>query len=120
MSNARNIANLPNGDDAPLYGVRAYVVFDGNTFITGNDNVIYKQKNVDSVVWQTTGTYVVNFSDPMPDDKYVVVAHAASSQAQSGQYSAFGWNRHTDYCGVWTGWGSTAYNLDYVGVAIIQ
>ena len=120
MSNARNIANLPNGDDAPLYGIRAYVVFDGNSFITGDDNAMYKQENVDSVVWQATGNYVVNFSSPMPNDNYVVATHAAANQAQGGQYLAVGWNRHTDYCGVWTGWVSTAYNLDYVGVAIIQ
>ena len=111
---------MPNGDDAPVYACRAYVVFDGNTFITGNDNYMYKQENVDSVVWQTTGNYIVNFSNPMPDDKYVAVAHAASNQTQSGFYSAFAWNRHTDYCGVWTGFVSTASNLDYVGVAIIQ
>ena len=120
MTLAANISALPNGDDSPLYGVRAYVVFDGNSFITGNDNELRHSENVDSVVWQELGKYNVYFSNPMPNDNYVVAAHCASSQTLSGQYSAFGWNRHTNYCGVWTGWNGTAYNLDYVGVAIIQ
>ena len=31
MSNARNIANIPNGDDAPVYGCRAWVNFRGTS-----------------------------------------------------------------------------------------
>lgn len=31
MSNARNIANLPNGDDAPIYACRAWVNFRGTS-----------------------------------------------------------------------------------------
>jgi len=31
MSNARNIANLPNGDDAPVYACRAWVNFRGTS-----------------------------------------------------------------------------------------
>lgn len=87
MSNARNIANLPNGDDAPLYSVRAYVVFDGtfnfpdtSTAVTSNPP-IYKSANIESIIENNNSEYTVNFEHNMPNNRYVVVGSVVGSSS---------------------------------------
>lgn len=79
MSNARNIANLPNGDDAPLYGVRAWVVFNGNlksdssgTPSSSSDTVYIRNSssNISSVQWTNTGKYLISFSPALGTTEY--------------------------------------------------
>ena len=69
MSNARNIANLPNGDDAPVYACRAWVNFDGTTNTAGFCT-IRDSGNVSTVADNGTGDYTVNFTTAMPDANY--------------------------------------------------
>jgi len=52
------------------FGVRAWVVFDGNTGnITNSGNA---EGNVSSVTRHGTGNYTVNFTNAMPDTEYTV------------------------------------------------
>jgi hypothetical protein len=64
MSNARNIANLPNGDDAPVFACRAWAIIYHNGTIIGSNNV--------TSVSSSGGSYTVNFSNAMPDTNYSV------------------------------------------------
>ena len=92
MSNARNIANLPNGDDAPVYACRAYVVFDGTfnfpdttTAVTSNPP-IYKSANIESIIENADSEYTVNFEHDMPNIRYVVVGSVVGS-SETSNYS---------------------------------
>lgn len=73
MSNARNIADLPNGDDAPVYACRAWVNFDGTATFSPNPgtNAIRDSANVSSCQDNGTGDYTINFATAMPDANYV-------------------------------------------------
>jgi len=92
MTLAANIAALPNGDDAPVYACRAYVVFDGtfnfpdtSTAVTSNPP-IYKSANIASVIENANVEYTVNFSQSMPDIRYVVVGSVVGS-SENAYYS---------------------------------
>lgn len=93
MSLARNIGDLPNGDDAPLFGVRAYVVFDGTfnnfpdttTAVTSNPP-IYKAANIASIIENANSEYTISFSQNMPNIRYVVVGSVVGS-TESDFYS---------------------------------
>lgn len=74
MSNARNIANLSNGDDAPVYACRAAVhaEFTDASITTPVNN---EYLNVSSIV-VTSGDgyqYTVNFTKDMPHANYIAV-----------------------------------------------
>lgn len=60
------------GSKAPIYGVRAWVNFDGTTNVSGNCT-IRASANVSSVADNGTGKYTVNFTSAMPDANYSVV-----------------------------------------------
>ena len=70
MSNARNIANIPNGDDAPVYACRAWVNFDGRPPTV----TIRNSGNVSSVTDNGTGNYTVNFTNAMPHTNYCIAS----------------------------------------------
>jgi hypothetical protein len=58
------------GSVKTAYGVRAWVVFDGNNgSITNSGNA---EGNVSSVTRHGTGNYTVNFTNAMPDTEYTV------------------------------------------------
>jgi len=85
MSLARNIGNLPNGDDAPVYACRAYVVFDGTfsfpdttTAVTSNPP-LYKSENIASIIENSNSEYTANFTHDMPNNRYVVVGSVVGS-----------------------------------------
>lgn len=68
MSLARNIGDLPNGDDAPLFGCRAWINFNGESTVA-----IRGSGNVSSLTDLGTGHYRITFTNAMPDDDYSVV-----------------------------------------------
>ena len=68
MSLARNIANLPNGDDAPVFACRAWVNFNGTGAVAIRDS-----GNVASITDNGTGDYTVTYTTAMPDANYCVV-----------------------------------------------
>jgi len=63
MSNARNIADITNGDDAPVYACRAWCHFT----ITGS---IDAASNVTSVDDTSASVKKINFTTAMPDEFY--------------------------------------------------
>ena len=75
MSNARNIANLSNGDDAPVYACRAAVHAEftdaSQTSPVGHPTYL----NVSSIVVSSTDgyQYTVNFTTDMPHSNYIAV-----------------------------------------------
>jgi len=83
MSNARNIANLPNGDDAPVYACRAWVNFDGTTNTAGYCT-IRDSGNVSTVADNGTGNYTVNFTTAMPDANFAANWSMECSSNSSG------------------------------------
>ena len=79
INNAAVTAAKLNGaqtGDAPIYGCRAWVNFDGTTDTTGavstanTNRLIRSSGNVTSVLRNGTGDYTVTFSTPMPDANY--------------------------------------------------
>ena len=81
MSLARNIGDLPNGDDAPLFGCRAWINFNGTGTIAIRDS-----GNVTSITDNGTGDYTVTFTTAMPDVNYsCVIGHNTNDTAGSGR-----------------------------------
>ena len=87
MTLAANIAALPNGDDAPVYACRAYVVFDGtfnfpdtSTAVTSNPP-IYKAENIASIIENSNSEYTADFEHDMPNIRYVVLGSVVGSSA---------------------------------------
>jgi len=66
------------GSKAPIYGVRAWVNFDGTTNVAGNCT-IRGSANVSSVADTGTGSYTVNFTSAMPDVNYASVIGTSKS-----------------------------------------
>jgi hypothetical protein len=56
--------------DAPVYGIRAWVSFDGTG--AGATRTIRGSGNVGSVTDNGTGDYTINFTTVMPDANYAV------------------------------------------------
>jgi hypothetical protein len=79
MSLARNIGDLPNGDDAPVFACRAWARIASNGTIIGSNNV--------SSVSASGGSYTVNFSNAMPDTNYSVCLSLGDEQA--GDYDHY-------------------------------
>jgi hypothetical protein len=57
---------------APIYGVRAWVVFNG-TGTTGSSQFIDGSGNVTSVVKNGTGEYTITFTTALPNADYVCI-----------------------------------------------
>jgi hypothetical protein len=74
--------------DAPIYGCRAWVNFDGTKDTTGatstanTNRLILGSGNVTSVLRNSIGNYTVNFTTAMPDADYALVGSA--DEAGSG------------------------------------
>ena len=69
---------------APVYGVRAWVNFNGlnntsNVVDASNTNrFIYASGNVTNVLKNTTGDYTINFSTGLPDGNYSISGFSVS------------------------------------------
>lgn len=80
INNAAVTAAKLNGaqtGDAPIYGCRAWVNFNGNagTTVSGEFRcTIRAQGNVSKVVRIATGNYVVHFTTPMEDSDYCIIS----------------------------------------------
>jgi|DEB0MinimDraft_6_1074348.scaffolds.fasta_scaffold63711_2 hypothetical protein len=74
MSNARNIANLPNGDDAPIYALRAYALFgESSSSSSGTAPYALKSQNISSFTYRAQGKLRINFSVNMPSTDYLLL-----------------------------------------------
>jgi len=117
MSLARNIANLPNGDDAPIYACRAWVNFDGDPV------AIRAAYNVSSVGDNGgLGNYRVNFTTAMPDDKYCVQLSHSTPSGAAGQHAIDENNINTTYVDVicWLYNATAQVDRNHVFVAIFR
>lgn len=87
MSLARNLANLTNGDDAPVYACRAWINFNGYVtsspasftgirYESGED--VSASRNVSSIEHKGTGDYLINFANSLPDANYAISVSASS------------------------------------------
>lgn len=79
------------GSTAPVYGVRAWVNFDGTTN-TGGNCTIRASANVSSVADNGTGDYTVNFTSAMPDVNYCAVL-STSSEGNGNWRVIMQWNQ---------------------------
>lgn len=72
--------------NAPLYGARAWCVFNGTTPGT---NAPLAGGNVASVARAGTGTYTVTFTTAMPDTNYAVLATPLASALATPRHIAY-------------------------------
>jgi hypothetical protein len=92
MSLARNISDLPNGDDAPIYACRAWVNFDGTNAFSPNPSTsaIRDYGNVSSIYENATGNYQINFATAMPHSNYAVAAFGTNNANSNITFPTFG------------------------------
>lgn len=89
--NASNIANSSVGatkldggqtGTAPIFGIRAWVVFNGTQSSVGNVPIL-GSGNVSSVYKEGSGTFTITFNTPLPNANYSVFG-SSSTDASSG------------------------------------
>ena len=73
------------GSKAPIYGVRAWVNFQGTGTVT-----IRESGNVSSITDNGTGDYTVNFTSAMPDTNYAVCDGPVGIGSGSGSLEVIG------------------------------
>jgi hypothetical protein len=119
---------------APIYGARAWVVFDGRRDSTGASSTantprfIYASGNVSSVDRIGTGHYGVNFTTAMPDTNYALTLGGKSRQLSFGATNtvleAGNFNRTASRAEIWTMFISSgnefAQDLGVVSVAVFR
>ena len=87
-------AKITATGDAPIFGCRAWVNFDGKRDSTGATSTantarfIRASGNVSSVMRNGTGDYTVNFTAPMEDADYSAIS-SGESRASSGSVAAY-------------------------------
>jgi hypothetical protein len=93
---AANATSLTNSTgSAPVFGIRAWVAFDGSrdtsgTVSTANtDRLIRGSGNVSSVSRSARGVFTINFTTPLPNANYsVILTNGNSAQTGSGWQGA--------------------------------
>lgn len=116
MSLARNIGDLPNGDDAPLFGCRAWINFNGTGTVAIRDS-----GNVTSITDNGTGDYTVNFTNAMPDTNYCVTASTGGNCiGVSGHAPANGHSLATGSMRVTCGSPSANFDPSFVHFAVFR
>lgn len=80
---------------APVYGIRAWAVFDGTRDTTGavstanTNRLIRGSGNIASVLRNSTGVFTITFTTPMADENYsVVLTYGAALSSGSGWQGA--------------------------------
>jgi hypothetical protein len=92
---------------------KAWVNFNGNTFS------VRGSFNVSSITNISTGVNQVNFTTAMPNANYACSASSASGTLSNSFYIASAYVKDANGCWVWSGWGTTNYNVDYVTVIVV-
>ena len=89
MTLAANIAALPNGDDAPIYALRAYALFaestsnDGTNPNTNTAPYALKSENISSFTITATGRIRITFTENMPTTNYLLLAGGVNTDDSS-------------------------------------
>jgi len=104
--------NGAQSGSAPIYGVRAWVSFDGTKNSSGTvdasntNRFIRGSGNVSSVLKTTTGIYTITFSTAMQDDNYSVTVSAR----QDGDANQSAYSSNIAYSGTYS---SSAVSVSY-------
>jgi len=111
--------NAGFGSDAAVYGVRAWVNFDGTGTVAIRDSA-----NVSSITDVDTGKYTVNFTTAMPDTNYSVAADTLT-ESDASQFRAGANTRLVGSCNILIGagvGGSPPYYVDksYVSAIFVR
>jgi hypothetical protein len=113
-----NSASL-NGNQtggAPIYGVRAWVKFDG-TGSSGNKG--WSGANIFNVYKDGTGDYIINFATALPSASYAIsgsIQHALSAtRSVNFQVSS----QNANGFRILTGYGSTLYNSADIQLMVV-
>ena len=99
--------------DAPIFGCRAWVNFDGTKDSTGaastanTARLIRASGNVDSVMRNGVGDYTVNFITAMVDDGYAPLITASGDFAPYLLKDSSIWSLTSSSCRIVTGAGSS-------------
>ena len=113
---------------APIYGCRAWVMFDGtrnvtNTGASTNGAAVYLKAsgNVTSVVKNATGDFTITFTTAMPDINYSAVASGGQASNATCYIGTAAGTPTTTTCRV-LGWNylGNAVDFAYVSVAIFR
>ena len=105
MTQAVNIAALPNGDDAPMYACRAWVLFNGNLKAgggtpssSGDDmSILNSSDNISSADWISSGKYKINFSPSLGTANYAISGSIVGSTL-TGYFSFIGPTGNANDC----------------------
>ena len=99
------LARLQDGGqtgNAPMFGARAWVNFDGTGSNGANQN-IRQSGNVSSVYRTSGGNYTVYFTIPMPDTNYAAIATSGNLDTSTAAESTSTTNRQVGSVQVYTG-----------------
>lgn len=105
---------------APVYGARAWCVFDGT--LTGT-NAPTAGGNVTSVTRNATGDYTINFTTALPDANYAVSGFAGKNTGTGRPYisqSSAGSTYTASSLRILTGDTTTQYDVPFISVAIFR
>lgn len=114
-------ANSGYGSVAPVYGVRAWVSFNGTGTVA-----IRGSANVSSITDNGTGDYTVNFTTSMPDTNYAATLTTTDTNAVGTNLVAGLINvKATSSVRVWTFYigqsvNRTFYDVDDVNVMVVR
>jgi hypothetical protein len=98
---------------------KAWVNFQGG--LSGTAGTIYGSYNVSSVTVVTTGTYLVNFTAPMPNVNYAFSGGGEYYPAASALMCVSAFGRTASYIAVNVNYvNSTVFNTDRVNVVVFS
>ena len=111
---------------APVYGVRAWVNFDGTkdtswAVSTANTNRLIRAPsgNVTNVLRNGTGDYTISFSLPMPSANYTMNGTTSTTGTSTNAVMAKGTSFSTGSVNVITTNANTSYDFDIVSVIVV-
>lgn len=107
--------------NAPIFGARAWVNFDG-TGSNGANQVISNSGNVSSVYRTAGGNYTVYFTVDMPDTNYAAIATSGNLNISTAAESTSTTNRQVGSVQVYTGnaQGGTLFERADISVVIFR
>lgn len=76
--------------------------------------------NVSSIAEVSTGKYIINFTNPLPDAHYAISGSASSGTATNGVYQGHPWAKNESSCWIWTGWQGTATAREWITCSIFR
>ena len=125
MTLAVNIAALPNGDDAPIFGCRAWCTLVGPDILSSHSTTgISTHGNISSVKDLGTGRYEIIMDHAMPDTDYCVLVTAKDSSLGQGNGTrsqvASTTHTNTTFTVEFWGWTGSSFEPPQVFIAVFR